>query len=161
MKTATVLSVPLTGTRFYLYFLRFVLGVDAKFQHFYEKDKDALADYIRRTNDVLIVPVREHNAIKKSYSRFLHTHLPQRFDEYIAVKDYLTPLLVEHNAHFMDIEKNENTKLQFDRLLDDLQLGWTPEAESFVNKWEKIGIRGSDEKSNTVLNSMTPEWKVL
>jgi len=149
----TVLSIPRSGTRFYLYFAKFVLGLDARYVHFFSENIGKLNDVLT-SDDVIIYPVRAYADIRKSYGDS-EEFIARLDNEFIPVRDLMLPQLVKTGAHFMDIEKGPETYYQFSELLSALNLRWTPEISRFVDNWEKIGSGYIlDDKSEKVIVAM-------
>lgn len=108
----TVLSVHNSGTRFFLYMLSEVMGVDCQYVHFSPRFQSYLDDL----SGVVLHPVREGRPIPDGFEKYL----PQ-------------------DAVRIDIEKTPQRFTQVGALLRRLDMDWTPELEQFVTDWEPIG----------------------
>lgn len=147
-----ILSIPRSGTRFYLYLCLYVLKVEVTYVHFFFKDINKI-DAAIDSDDVIIVPVRSDKELVKSFEAFPKwSHRVE--DEMISLRDRYMPSLISAGAHFMDIKKSTDTRRQFERLLSSLDIKWTPEVDKFIDEWPVIGSQyfPDDEKSMQVLN---------
>lgn len=129
-----ILSVPRTGTRFFAYFVRCVVGEPVHFMHSRPKNRERIQDQIDRGN-LLIIPVRDRRDHIEAFAKDPE-YLPM-IEECIEVMDEFMPQL-EERAHLIDIDKNEKTHDQFARLLADMGALWTPAVTEFIDEWPKI-----------------------
>lgn len=134
----TVISIPRSGTRFYMLFLMRVLGLHVRYRHLFKENEDELVELINTTDDVIVVPVRSYEGMAMSFEP--SPEYRRRLDEeFMPMFERLTDRLERAGAHFMDIEKHAGTTHQFDRLLEDLGVPWTPAVTKYIENWAPIG----------------------
>lgn len=134
-KDITIFSIPRTGTRFYMYFVKHVLGLRVRYIHSTFASDEKVRDFLDKTTDTIIVPVRPYEDIRKSWG----SGYEDTVNDLIKAYENLCPSLLASGAHFMNIEKGPNSELQFARLLFDLGLDWTDDIRTFFEKWPRIG----------------------
>lgn len=150
----TIISIPRTGTRFFLYFCMYVLGLKVTYIHLFKGNVEKIKEIIA-SGEVIIVPMRSYEGTDESFKAFPKYH--SRFhDEFLPLLDELTPSLITAGAHFMNTEKGANTHQQFDDLLTALGMDWTPEITDYIDKWEKVGSQYTreDKKSKRVITAL-------
>jgi len=147
----TILSIPRTGTRFWYHFVTRVLHQEARYAHFSAKTVDAICDYLNKTNDVIIVPMRDHEETLKS----AHSENSYLIEDATASRAVFMEWLTSYGAHFMDTVKNEHTHTQISNLIDDLGLTESTSVKNFIKAWEPIGSQHSnDPTSDEILREM-------
>jgi hypothetical protein len=147
----TILSIPRTGTRFWYHFVTRILKLDARYAHFSAKTVDAITDYLDKTDDVIIVPVRGYEETVES------AHLENRYliDDATEARARFTRRLEEYGAHFMNTNKGSETFTQVVALLKDLDVDMTEEIREAVQSWRPIGSQHSnDPTSHLILREM-------
>ena len=147
-------SIPRSGTRFWMYFLHEVLGVEVAYAHFGIDDEP---EKLIHQADVVIVPTRGRDEVRKSWRKPYHyfsergctVYLEDCFKEY----DRLIPFLRGKGAIFVDTEKGPNSAIEIEDILYKLGLQWTPEAVAFYREWPIIGSqhKPDDERDEQVL----------
>ena len=130
-----VVSVPRSGTRFYVFFLQQICGLEVEYAHFGFDDIEPLLERA----GVIIVPQRSEAAIRESWG----SSRPEDLERCLQEKRRLMPALFARQAHFVDIEKNATSIYQWTMLLADLGLQWTDEIASFFREWPVIGSQHS------------------
>lgn len=150
----TILSIPRSGTRFFAYFVLYVLKLDVKYLHFFRCNAKEIEELLE-SDETIIVPVREYEKHAKSFEPF-PVYRERLDDEFIPVMKLYEPLLREAGAHFIDIDMNEKTHDQIDRLLKDLGIEWNEEISQYVEQWHRVGSQfdGDDKRSARVLDKL-------
>lgn len=149
------MSVPRSGTRFWLYFLGKVLGIEyVSYAHFgIDEEPEKLIDQF----DVIVVPTRREEDVRASWRKPYH-HLKQRrwtvyLDDCFKELKRLTPLLEEKGAHFVSTNRHETSIFEFTKLLRALNLSFTDAAVDFYDEWPTICSqhRNEDERDRQAL----------
>lgn len=136
MIDALVLSVPRSGTRFYLYFLREVLGIKAGYAHFgFTKDERIIE--LAGLAKTVIIARRPVKKLRASWDGFRKDDM----EASIVSAERMEQTLVDNGALFMDIEKGKHTSSQFTELLLALEKGWNAEVVQFIDEWPIIGSK--------------------
>lgn len=144
MKTVTVMSVPKSGTRFLLYFFRYIVRVPVNYVHFFEKNVAEIEDALASDN-IIVVPIRNDDKIRES--------LAGHEDDPFPVRDRYMNRLMKRGVHFVEIEKGGWSYWQINNILRDLRAPWTREVDQYVERWEPIGSKDNpnDERSQRIL----------
>lgn len=143
----TILSTPRTGTRFWYHFVTRVLGRDARYAHFSARTIDAITDYLSKTDDVIIVPMRDCCATFDS----AHKENAYLIEDSLAARAMFMHRLRVYGAHFMDTIKNDNTAAQITTLLTDLDIEMNETIERYVEAWQPIGSQHSNDATSEVI----------
>lgn len=150
-----MLSIPRSGTRFYLYFLKFVLGVPVRYLHFFHENVE-LIDGIIESEGVIVVPVRRYSQLVESYQKY--PKIRDRLEaECVPIYNQFMPRLrARDKTHLMSIEKGDTTRSRFEALLRDLDLPMSQEVEDYIAAWEPVGSQYAEQdwKSDKVLASV-------
>lgn len=133
-----VVSVPRSGTRFYLYFLQQVLGIESEYAHFGLIPDEALEQLIARA-DVVIVPRRPDKEILESWGEAR----PQQIRRCISKLHEYMPQLIDSGAHVVDTVKGAHASWQWTEMLEALGVGWSADALAFFDDWPVIGSQFS------------------
>lgn len=136
MRMVTVVSVPRSGTRFLIYFFKYVAKVPVNYVHFLERDREEI-EKVLASDNLLVMPLRDDKTTKDSLlcygSGFPHDDQP------FLMKEEFMPRLKRRGTYFVDIEKRNWH--QIDAIIQELGMPWTQEMVEYIDAWEPVGSK--------------------
>lgn len=133
-----------------MYFLRVLLGVEARFDHFYSSSGPRIQHFLDNEPDDHPVIVTRGNV-----SRML-SELGADASVLVDMKDSFLPQFESRSGYLpFSIEKHAGTDAEIDAILAALGQTRTPQIDTFVNLWPTISQNTPGPNLDALLASIT------
>jgi hypothetical protein len=138
-----------------MYIFLVVLGLNARFDHFYARGARRIQNMLDNTpTDHLIIVTEGNRAhVESTFSQAIA-------DDMYAWKDFFEPQLVARNAVYINIEKHAATDAEIDNLLARLNLTRTPQMNAFINAWPVVSQKTSNQYNTALQAALTDSHRM-
>lgn len=130
----TIFSLPRTGTHFIMYFLRVVLGVNARFDHYTSSSEPRIEHFLTNEPDDHPVIITEGNL-----SALAVLVAPEIYDEVVARKNkYMSQFQSRSGYLPFNVEKHAGSDAEINAILAAIGQARTPQVDALVAQWPHI-----------------------